>query len=206
MTDEQIVASQSAERLRYNKLAIAFHWTTAMLFLVVYVSVYYRIWFTSSPRDPSSMIAIRFHTFVGVMIAVIAILRLLWRRVAPPPEFETEAHIEHLAAKAMHYVLYFFMIFMPLTGYLGLRAPLGWIGTPKFDDTALYTWLVTDRLGLTWEEWEAPIDWMHHAAGAAVIWVLVLIHAAAALFHHYVRRDDVLTRMIPGLRCRTASK
>jgi cytochrome b561 len=202
MSSEQAIkqeTSQSAESLRYNSLAIAFHWTTATLFVVAYVAVYYRIWFTTL-GEPNNLVAIRFHTFAGVMIGLIAILRLVWHRVAPPPGFETGPFIEHLAAKAMHYALYFFMIFMPLTGYLGLRAPLGWIGTPKFEDTAFYTWLVTERLGLTWEEWEAPIDWMHQTAGALVIWMLVLIHASAAIFHHYIRLDNVLSRMIPFMR------
>lgn len=182
--------------LRYNTLAMAFHWTTAALFLAVYTSVYYRIWFTAR-GDWDNLLAIRIHTITGVTIGLIAIARLVWRRVTPPPEFPQGQKIEHLAAKAMHWVLYFFMIAMPLTGYLGLRAPLGWIDVPKFDDTALYAWLVTERLGLTWEQWEAPIDWFHHTAGAFVLWALILIHAAAALFHHFVRRDDVLRRMLP---------
>lgn len=187
---------QAEPGLRHNSLAIAFHWTTAALFVVAYVSIYYRIWFTVR-GEPDNLAAIRFHTFAGVVIGLIAILRLIWRRVSPPPRFETGPAIEHVAAKAVHYVLYAFMIFMPVTGYLGLRAPLGWIGTPKFEDTALYGWLVRDRLGLSWEQWEGPIDWMHQTAGAVVIWLLVLVHASAALFHHYVRGDDVLRRMIP---------
>ena len=208
MSDEQTIKEayqQPREFLRYNGLAIAFHWTTALLFVVAYVAVYYRIWFTTL-GEPDNMVAIRFHTFAGVMVGLIAILRLVWHRVAPPPGFEPGPVIEHLAAKAMHYVLLFFMIFMPLTGYLGLRAPLGWIGTPKFEDTALYRGLVTERLGLIWEEWETPIDWMHHTAGGFVIWVLVAIHAAAALFHHYVRHDEILSRMIPAVRTRLSHK
>jgi len=187
--------------LRYNTLAILFHWTTVALFLVAYVAVYYRIWFTVR-GEAANLTAIRIHTIAGVAIGLIAILRLIWRGVAPPPGFAHGRRVEHLAATAMHGVLYFFMIAMPLTGYLGLRAPLGWIDIPKFEDTALYAWLVTERLGLSWQQWEAPIDGFHKTAGAFVIWALVLIHAAAALFHHYLRRDDVLARMIPKLHPR----
>lgn len=200
---------KSTTTLRYNTLAILFHWATAALFLVAYVAVYYRIWFTTLGK-PDNIVTISLHTFAGVAIGLIAILRLLWRRIVPPPEFETGPVIEHLAAKAMHHVLYFFMIFMPITGYLGLSVPIGFgfaeIGIPKFQDTALYRWLVTECLGLTWKEWETPIDRMHHTAGGLVIWMLVAIHAAAALFHHYVRHDDVLSRMIPAVRGRLSQK
>lgn len=185
--------------MRYGTLAILFHWTTAALSLVAYVAVYYRIWFTAR-AEPDNLAAIRIHTFAGVAIGVIASLRLLWRRVSPPPELPAGAGIEHVAAQAMHCVLYFFMLVMPITGYLGLRAPLGWVSVPKFEDTALYRWLDTERLGLTWEEWEGPIDWMHHTAGRLVVWVVIALHAAAALFHHHVRRDDVLARMLPFVR------
>lgn len=183
---------------RYSGLAILFHWITAALFLVSYISVYYRIWFTTL-GEPDNLAAIRAHTFAGVLIGVIAVLRLIWRKVSPPPELPQGAWIEHAAAKAVHYVLYIFMVFMPVTGYLGLRAPLGWLPTPKFEDTLLYRWFVTEWLGLTWEEWEAPVDWMHHTAGAFVVWVLISIHAAAALYHHYIRKDEVLSRMIPRM-------
>lgn len=189
------------EFLSYNKLAIAFHWTTAALFLIAYVAVYYRIWFTTR-GEPANIVAMRFHTIAGVSIGVIAILRLVWRRVAPPPAFAPGPAIEHLAAKAMHYVLYAFMIIMPLTGYLGLRAPLGWLPVPKFEDTAIYRWLVTERLGLTWQEFEAPMDWIHHTSGAFVLSTLIVIHVSAALYHHYARHDDVLSRMIPAARPR----
>ncbi|MGE3533047.1 MAG: cytochrome b [Steroidobacteraceae bacterium] len=195
----------SQEFLRYNKLAIAFHWITAALFVVLYVAVYYRIWFTHR-GEPENITAIRYHTFAGLLVGLIAILRLVWHRVAPPPVFAPGPPIEHVAAKAMHYVLYAFMILMPATGYLGLHAPLGFFDIPKFPDTALYHWLVTERLGLTWEQFEAPLDWIHHKMGAFVIWVLIFIHASAALYHHYARHDDVLSRMLPTIRPRRLSK
>ncbi len=47
-----------------------------------------------------------------------------------------------------------------------------------------------------------PIDVVHHFLGKWVVWGVVALHVAAALFHHRVRRDDVLTRMLP---CSTAA-
>jgi len=50
---------------------------------------------------------------------------------------------------------------------------------------------------VAWETFEKPIDFVHKNSGAYLVWVLVLLHAGAALFHHYVKRDDVLRRMLP---------
>ncbi|ALG91270.1 MULTISPECIES: cytochrome b [Actibacterium] len=195
-------ATPSTAEQRYSGLAILFHWLTAFLFIVAYVAVYYRIWFTEL-GTPENLFGIRTHTFAGFSILLIAILRLIWRRVSPPPPHVPGAKIEVFAAKAVHVALYIFMILMPITGYIGLRAPafpLDQFGLPQFSETALYTIMVTETLGLTWEEFEKPVDALHHFLGKAVVWVFVVIHAAAALFHHLVRRDAVLSRMLPLLR------
>ena len=51
-------------------------------------------------------------------------------------------------------------------------------------------------MGLTFKEFEKPIDLIHKKSGAYVVWVLVGIHVAAALFHHFVREDIALKRML----------
>ena len=184
---------------RYTTLAILFHWGTAALFLLLYIAVYYRIYLTEQ-GEPLNFVAIRVHTFCGITVGLIAILRLMWRRISPPPGPVPGTVIEHLAARAVHIMLYVFMIVMPLTGYIGLSVPsvpLSWIGIPKFEETTLYAWLVAGMFELTWDEFEKPVDWLHHFLGKAVVWVFIVIHAAAALFHQFVRRDGTLTRMLP---------
>nr|WP_283812591.1 cytochrome b/b6 domain-containing protein [Bradyrhizobium aeschynomenes] len=52
--------------------------------------------------------------------------------------------------------------------------------------------------GVSWEAFEPPVDAIHHFVGKWIAWVVVGLHIAAALFHHLVRRDGVLTRMLPG--------
>ena len=54
-------------------------------------------------------------------------------------------------------------------------------------------------LGLTFEQIEEPIDFFHkEVRGARVAWMLIAIHVAAALYHHFVMRDRTLTRMVRG--------
>jgi cytochrome b561 len=194
-----MATSDVADHNHYSKLAISFHWITAALFLLLYIAVYYRIFLTER-GDTLNLATIRIHTFCGVLVGLIAILRLVWRRISPPPDDVPGTAIEHFAARAVHISLYVFMIVMPLSGYLGLSVasvPLSWIGIPKFEDTMLYAWLIAGVFELTWEEFEGPVDWLHHSLGKAVVWVFILIHAAAALFHHFIRRDNTLWRMVP---------
>jgi cytochrome b561 len=82
-------------------------------------------------------------------------------------------------------------------GCLGTGVATEYFAIPKFADTSLFTWLVAERLGMTFQEFEKPIDFIHKNGGAYVVWVLIAGHAAAAIYHHVRLRDDGLTRMLP---------
>jgi cytochrome b561 len=144
------------------------------------------------------MTALQIHLAVGVTIAAIVVLRVVWRMTHRPPPFAPGPKWQHTAAHLGHYLLYGFMILMPITGYLGTGVATEYFGIPKFADTPLFAWLITDRLGMTFQDFEKPIDFFHKNSGAYILWVLILGHAAAALYHHVKLRDDTLTRMLPG--------
>jgi cytochrome b561 len=91
------------------------------------------------------------------------------------------------------------MVMVPLTGYLGHGRPAKLfflIEIPRFADTWIFKTLVEGWMGLTWKQFEAPMDFMHQQGGATVVWMLVVAHAGAALYHHFVRKDLVLKRML----------
>ena len=71
----------------YGTIAKFFHWTTAVLFLGSYAAVYYRHWFTVK-ETPENWIALQLHLSVGVTVAVVIALRVLWklRQRTPDPE------------------------------------------------------------------------------------------------------------------------
>ena len=182
----------------YGTVAKWLHWTTAALFLAAYISVYYRQWFTE-PRTPESSTALQIHLSIGISIAVIVTLRVIWRSMNRVPEFEPGSNLQHRAAHLGHYALYAIMIIMPLTGYLGTGVATNFFflfEVPKFGDTQLFSSLVAGWLGMTFKEWEAPIDFIHkEILGAWVVWLLILGHAAAAMYHHFVQRDRTLQKM-----------
>jgi cytochrome b561 len=193
------VATQeaTASHARYTSVAIALHWLIALLFLGSYVSVYYRRYLTEK-QTPENMTALQIHLAIGVTIAAIVALRILWRLTHTPPPLEPGPRWQHTAAHGLHYLLYAVMIIMPITGYLGTGVATEYFGIPKFEDTALFQWLVADKLQLTFKDFEKPIDFIHKNGGAYLIWVLILGHAAAALYHHVAVRDATLTRMLPA--------
>ncbi len=188
-------------RNNYGSIAKWLHWGTAILFLGSYISVYYRHWFTD--RDtPENWIAIQLHLSIGITIAVVVALRIIWRITNRPPKLEPGTRLQHMAAHAGHLALYAIMIIMPVTGYLGTGINTEFFfmfDIPKFESTQLFNRLVIEGLGITPEAFEAPMDFIHKQVfGAWLVWMLILGHAGAALYHHFIKKDNTLYKMTTG--------
>ncbi|WDE13953.1 cytochrome b [Thalassomonas haliotis] len=182
----------------YGTIAKWLHWGTAVLFLASYMSVYYRHWFTQE-KTPENWTALQLHLSVGVTIAVVVVLRIVWRMTNRVPDLEPGSKLEHLAAHAGHYALYAIMIIMPVTGYVGTGVNTEYFflfDIPKFEDTQLFVSLVSEGLGLSFKEFEAPIDFIHKdILGAWLVWILILAHVLAALYHQFFKKDRTLAKM-----------
>lgn len=160
--------------------------------------MYYRHWFTEE-KTPENWIALQMHLSLGVTLSVFILLRIIWRLMNKTPRDVPGTRLEHMAARTVHLVLYAMMIIMPVTGYLGTGVNTEFFlqfDIPKFSDTQLYKVVVEGWLGLTWEAFEAPVDFVHKNSGEYFVWALILLHAGAALYHHFIRKDVVLKRMI----------
>lgn len=186
-------------RTHYGYIARALHWATALLFLFAYTAVYYRQWFTE--KDTAiNWTALQLHLSFGVTIAVLVVLRICWRWSNVQPTPEPGSALMHKAAHFGHLALYAVLIIMPLTGYLGTGVATEfffWFEIPKFADTWLFQLLIQDWLGLSFELFEVPMDFIHKEGGAYLVWVLILGHAAAALYHHIRLKDRTLLKMLP---------
>lgn len=182
----------------YGAIAKWLHWGTAILFLGSYTSVYYRHWFTER-ETPENWTALQLHLSIGITIAVVVALRIIWRIANRTPDLEPGSKREHLAAHAGHYALYAIMIMMPLTGYLGTKVDTEFFfmfDIPMFESTQLFESLVRDGMGITFEEFEKPLDFVHkEILGAWLVWLLILGHASAAMYHHFVKKDRTLRKM-----------
>jgi len=185
----------------YGTIAKFLHWTMALLFLSAYISFYYKHWFTEA-RTPESFNALQIHLSIGVSIFVFALLRILWKLSNVSPTLEPGSKSEHLAAHLGHYALYAVMIIMPISGYFGTGATINFFfmfEIPSFKATWMFDSLVTNYLGMTFQEWEKPFDFIHKdILGEWLLWLLILGHAGAALHHHFVKKDRTLTKMTTG--------
>lgn len=186
-------------RDRYGMIAQALHWMVALLFVGAFAAVYFRHWFTEVGTSPN-LAALQLHLSIGLSVLVFAGLRLCSRTI---PDELPGSRLEHVGARAVHAALYGLMVAMPVTGYLGTGVDTEFFGiatVPRFADTPLFDVAVTRGMGLTFEEFERPIDWLHKTLGEVLVLALVGLHVAAALYHQYVRRDGIMRRMLPAVR------
>jgi cytochrome b561 len=132
-----------------------------------------------------------FHEPAGTVIFALILVRLLWRSLHNPPELpETMLPWERLAAKLTHLLLYGLMVAIPLVGMAATFAR----GRPI--DFGLFQVSLPLGSGIS-RSGARSLKELHEFLGQAVL-AVAFVHAAAALWHHYVRRDDVLTRMLPA--------
>lgn len=183
----------------YGAIAKWLHWITAILFLGSYISVYYRHWFTVKDT-PANWNALQLHLSIGVTIGVIVALRIIWRITNRLPDPEPGARLEHIAARLGHYLLYAVMIIMPITGYLGTG-----VDTEYFFISDITSFKSTDIFAsyfaadMTFKEFEKPIDFIHKdIMGKWLVWLLILGHISAALYHQFVKKDRTMKKMTTG--------
>ena len=181
----QDTVSRRAGR-HYHPLSIAVHWLTLLLLVAVYALVELRDFFPkhSDPRQAMRL----WHEMLGLALLGLVFVRLLLRRAfaAPPITPVPPAWQQRLAA-AMHAALYAFLLVMPLLGWLMLGAkgqPVPFFGLELPALTG-----PNKALGDRLED-------LHEAIGT-IGYALVGLHAAAALVHHHLMRDDTLSRMLP---------
>lgn len=170
--------------LRWGTVSIALHWLTALLILGLAVV---GLLMTELPNSPFKLQVYALHKSFGLTVFALAALRLVWRWIAGSPDDLPGSRLQALAAKTVHVALYVLMFAMPLSGWLYNSAsgfPLRWFGIVSLPK--LFTGYNPELKRLAHDL---------HETGFYVMAALLLVHAGAALYHHYIKRDDTLKRM-----------
>ncbi len=174
---------------RYGSLSIGLHWLMLLLLAAVYVSMELRGMFPkgSEPRELMKT----WHFMLGLSVFGLALLRVVVRIASPAPEIRPDPPaLQKTAAKLMHLALYALMLGMPLAGWLLLSAA----GKPiPFFGLQLPALIGESKSA-------AGLIKEIHETVASIGYVLIGLHAAAGLYHHYIQRDNTLQRMLPGQR------
>lgn len=172
--------------IRYGSLSIGIHWLMLLLFIAVYGSIELRVLYEkgSDPREALKA----WHFMLGLLVFGLVWLRIAARLSGPTPNIQPAPDkVQQLSAKLLHLALYALMIGMPLTGWLVLSAsgkviPFFGLELPA---------LIGENKDLA-----KQIKEVHEFVGTTGYYLLGL-HVVAALYHHYIKRDDTLTRMLP---------
>lgn len=173
---------------QYTTAAKWFHWITLLLIAIgLPLGVVIKYF-----KDDSKMVFYAIHESTGVTILLVTLARLGWRIANPPPPMSADIPPQvRLAAHAVHILLYAALIVQPLLGFFatnawgfplqGETAYLGFIHLPAFmdEDTKLAAAL------------QAVHTWLGYSIAA-----LLAAHVGGAVYHHAIRRDGTLMRML----------
>ncbi|MCO6057164.1 cytochrome b [Pseudomonas sp. MOB-449] len=172
---------------RYGSLSIALHWLMLVLIAAVYACIELK---GNFPKGSETRELLKqWHFMLGMSVFFLVWLRLIGRMIAPTPAIQpAPSGWQNGISKLMHLSLYALMIGTPLAGWLILSAA----GKPTpFFGLELPALIGPDK------QLAGQIKELHELAATAGYW-LIGLHAVAALFHHYVSRDNTLVRMLPG--------
>ena len=179
---------------RYSPVGIAFHWTMAVL---VVFQLGWGWWMGRMDVGGGKVGAYEVHFFVGVLMLVLALMRLGWRTFAPDLINDADKPgWESTAAHITHYVFYTCLIGLPLSGWAMVSATAR---DQKLTFLGLFDWPLMPMQALSnpmlWGI-ERAAEWMHWGLIVSLL-LLIPIHAGAALKHQIIDRDDVLHAMAP---------
>jgi len=173
---------------RYSRLTIALHWLMLLLIIASYTFILIR---TEFPKGSEPRLLVKMlHFSIGVTIFALVWVRIAARLAGGPAPAITPAPpaLQHRLGKLAHLALYGFLIGMPIGGMLIL----------SFEGEAIPffgLFEIGPLLG-TNETYAEAFEELHEAGGT-VGYFLIGLHALAGLYHHYIRRDDTLKRMLP---------
>ncbi len=171
---------------RYGSLSIGIHWLMVLLFIAVYACIELRELY---PKGSDLREALKtWHYMLGMLIFVMTALRLAGRLTGPTPDIQPEPPSwMQISSNLLHLGLYLLMVVMPLTGWMLLSASGKAV---PFFGLELPT-LIGENKDLA-----KALKEVHEFCGTAGYY-LIGLHTAAALYHHYIVKDDTLSRMLP---------
>lgn len=174
-----------AGNTKFSKLTILLHWAIVLLFIGVYCSMEFRDIFERGTAGRELMKTA--HYWFGLSILLLLLPRLLARfSQHTPPIIPSQPHWQHKLAIAVHLALYGLMLLMPL---------LGWLLMSAEGKELSYFGLQLPALMGPDEVWAERLEELHEI-GSKAGYGLILLHVVAALFHHYLLKDNTVKRMM----------
>jgi cytochrome b561 len=172
---------------RYTKIAMLLHWLVALLIIATFFLGLSMV--AIHGFSPTKLKYFSWHKWMGVTVLLLAVLRVLWRLTHKPPQkLASIPDWQHMIAEGMHYLLYFLIFAVPISGYFYTYAA----GVPV---VYLGLWQLPTVMAANPEL--KPVLQNVHYIFTMTMAAAVVAHALAALKHHFVDRDVTLKRMLP---------
>lgn len=182
--------SLSEETRGYGLIMRVLHWSMAAIMITMILAGIYMVngpWNGEFPASRSWLYD--YHRGMGFVLMILVIIRLMAYRFTTPPSPlpASVSPAQRLVSKSVHFIIYASLIIHPLFGWVATNI-WGVKNIPVFGMFNLPPLAEKNReLGNLLLEW-------HGYMGFAIA-ALIVLHVAAALYHHMVLKDGVLTRM-----------
>jgi cytochrome b561 len=176
----------SAPTTHFSRLARLLHWSMALMIIAM---LFIGAGMVASVSERHEWL-INLHKPLGIAILVLVIVRIVVRLTSNKPALPGDLPaVQVLVAKLSHYLLYALMLAMPLIGWAMISAA----GDPVMLSSSLRLPAIVAADARTFALLRQAHTWL-----AYLLFLTVLMHIAAALFHAWVRRDEVLGSMLRG--------
>ena len=173
----------------YTRTAIGLHWVIAVL---IFAAFPLGLYMHGLPLSPFKLRLFNYHKWIGMAVLILVVVRVAWRIIYRPPALPANMPTwERSAASSMHLLLYALIVFAPLTGWLASSSA-------GFQTVLFGVMPLPDLVGKNKELGQFLFE-LHENWDYLLI-AMVGVHLAAALKHHFLMHDEVLTQMIPFLR------
>lgn len=170
----------------YGWIAITVHWLVALTIFGMYPLGLYIDSLTY--YDPEYRIVPDWHKSIGLLLAAAMIFRILWKTIQVKPlALSNHTAIEKVLAKLGHYALYFLVFIVLISGYM--------ISTADGRAISVFGWFDVPALPAVIDQQEDIAGEIHFYSATGLI-AMAVMHALAALKHHFIDKDITLTRML----------
>lgn len=178
----------AAAQRRYSTGAIVLHWLIALAIIANWLIA--KIAHDAPKPREEAMMGV--HVALGMTVLLLSVLRIVWRLThKPPPPNPDHAKWERVLASVVHKLFYFFMIALPLTGYLMAQTGTGGMAIDMF---GLFDF---PGLAVTKSHDDHEVFEELHEIFANVMLVLFALHVVGAWKHQLFDRDGTVLRMLP---------
>lgn len=178
-----------ADKTTFDPIAKTLHWLLAILIIV---SLVFGKLLEELP-DLEKAERLVMHSGMGLIILVLVIFRIYWRRGhTPPPLPETMTERDRKIAHGNTHLLYFLMLYQPVVGLLHAATYV------SFDIKPFGLFSATSLLPSS--EVVTKVFHVMHGAGAWLLILAILVHIAASFKHLLIDKDRVFQRMFPGAK------